>query len=501
MRIPSGFAAIAAFGLLLPAVRADEPNTDDLRKLELQLKAAHQKVSPAVACVVVSRSDQYPPPAKTPEHPGQLGGFDRAEFLKAHPRDADLAARLDLSNADTVADHGFAGGVVIDPAGFVLVNYHTIDGATKVYVHLPGGKGSYADVRAADARSDLAVLRLLTPPADLKAVKFGPVRLPASPDDPKATVFPGKVLALVSYTYAGGRLAAEPGVGLGSVRGVRRLERPANAPLDARQNYYSYAPLIEYEAQSNPGCSGVALLDLDGAVVGLTAETATVAGGKTPALAMPADENFRRVVDVLRRGEEVEYGFLGVSRNQNLDGMVIDSITPGSPAFRAGLQTGDKITRIDGHPIRVFEDLLYYGGSALAGTRIRVAYQRRGQENTTTLTLAKFKADTPYIATVRPDPVFGLRVDFASILTPTVFTIGSVVPIPRAVAIRELVPGSPAEERFKALGENTRWAVTHVNGTEVLTPAEFYAAAKGQPSVRLTVIDPAEPRPRTVTLP
>ncbi|HYH63811.1 MAG TPA: hypothetical protein VD866_03840, partial [Urbifossiella sp.] len=64
-------------------------------------------------------------------------------------------------------------------------------------------------------------------------------------------------------------------------------------------------------------------------------------------------------------------------------------------------------------------------------------------------------------------------------------------------------PDSPAAAKFKALGENGRWVVTHVNGTSVSTPAAFYAAARDQATVRLTVLDTADraAQPRTVTLP
>ena len=56
-------------------------------------------------------------------------------------------------------------GVVVDANGLILTNYHVVQDATKIFVRLPGGKQSYADIHAADPRSDLAVLKLLTPMA------------------------------------------------------------------------------------------------------------------------------------------------------------------------------------------------------------------------------------------------------------------------------------------------------------------------------------------------
>ena len=64
--------------------------------------------------------------------------------------------------------------MAINSRDLVLTNFHVIDRATKIYVRFPGtNRGSYADIWAADARSDLAVLKLLNPPRDLKAIPLG----------------------------------------------------------------------------------------------------------------------------------------------------------------------------------------------------------------------------------------------------------------------------------------------------------------------------------------
>ena len=114
MRCPVGLVAVAL--LAAPHFsRADEPTRRDLLEaVELKLKAVHEAAGPAVVCVVVSRNDQYPKPAKPPEHAGQLGGFDKVEFLKAGPGREALARRFDLADPAAIPDHGCAGGVVIE---------------------------------------------------------------------------------------------------------------------------------------------------------------------------------------------------------------------------------------------------------------------------------------------------------------------------------------------------------------------------------------------------
>lgn len=493
-------ARFVAFASLIVAffARANDPTNDDLRKLEQRLIAAHANVGPAIACVVVSRSGRYPKPAKAADHPGQLGGFDPVEFLKTAPGQDSLARRLDIANPENIPDHGYAGGVVIDPAGLVLVNYHSIDGATKIYVYLPGTKGSYADIHAADARSDLAVLKLLTPPEGLKGVRFAWLRLPDRPNDEHATITPGSLGLLMANTYSTEFKMDRPGGGLCTVSGIRWPKRDESRERERVYDYYHYGPLVGFSARPNPGYSGAAVLTLDGDLVALTTAVAAMTGGETgPGYAIPLEENNRRIVDVLRRGEEVEYGFLGVSWQGDTRfrtaGIVVQSVTPRSPAAAAGIQPRDLITRINDHPVSTFEDLLWYVGSGLAGHKLRLRVERNGEARDVGVVLAKFKNEMPYTASVRPEPVFGVRVDYGSILAQSIIFGGfggsPLRDIPAGVIVREIIPDSPAAAKFRTLPENGRWFITQVNGIPTPTPPDFYKAARGQASVKLTVED------------
>lgn len=500
MRV-AGATLLAVSALAAPAPAADPPRQELLLAAEKQLKAAAESAGPAVACVVVSRSDRYPRPEQEPDTPGRLGGFDLPLFLKAHPDQKRLALSLDLSDPISVAEHGYACGVVIDPAGLVLTPYHVVEGATKVYVHLPGRVGSYADIHAADARSDLAALKLLAPPAKLTPIKFAEVRLHERAGRP-ASLFQGKFTILIASGYVPGFQLDRPSAALGSVTAVQFPR--GGSSIDRSTSYYHYGPLIEHDAKLNVGVDGAALLNLDGEMIGLATSAAhLVSTERGPFRALPADDNFRRVVEVLRRGEEVEYGFLGVSIPTHENTMRLSDVTAGGPADLAGLQPGDLITHIDGVPIRSYEDLLARVGPARAGGRTTVTFSRGNRAREATVVLGKFRNPQPFIASVRPEPVFGLRVDYGSVLAqPGNGRRGGSVPT--GVSVREIVPDSPAAAAFRRLGGNAEaWLVTQVNGNEVTTPAEFYKAAKGQRSVKLTLRDSTDPnaRDREVTLP
>jgi serine protease Do len=495
MRTVSGllvFVSIAAGGV----VRGDEPNHRELlAAVEKQLRDTATTVGPSIATIVVSRSELYPKAEKS-DTPGKLGGFDPREFLKNNPTPerAELARTLDLSDPRTLPDHGYAGGVVIDPAGYVLTPYHVIEGAAKVHVFFPGGAGSYADIHAADARADLAVLRLINPPPKLQAIKFADVRTFAV-GNRKATVFTGKLCVLMANPYSTTFGLGKPSAGFGSITNVRF--RPVNKESRAGR-YSEYGTLLEYDIRGNSAMTGGVLLNLDGEMIGLTNSAAVVWGNEIgPGFAMPADDNFRRIVDVLRRGEEVEYGFLGVTLNRARNGVIVDQPTPLGPASLAGLEIGDEIRSVNGIPIENFDDLLLQVGSALAGAKVKVTVSRFGRIMDFTATLGKFAHDQPWIASVRPEPVLGLRVDYGSILSQK-----NIIAIPPGVCIRELTPESPAAKAFKTVGDfPERWIITHVDGVAVKSPSEFYNTARGREKIKLTLVDPKDSTRRELTLP
>jgi serine protease Do len=493
-----------------PASAQEPTHRELLAAFEKQLKATAATAGPSIACVVVSRSDRYPKPKAPADTPGTLGTFDAKEFLKDNPslERATLAKYLDLSDPRSIPDHGYAGGVVIDSSGLVLTPYHVIDKATKVYVFLPGGVGSYADIRAADARSDLAVLKLINPPPKLTAIKFADVRL-RDLGDQKATVFAGKLVVLMANPYSSNFRLDQPSAAFGSITAIRDpISPPANSSFEMGtiKNYYKFGPLLEHDIKPNGGVTGGALVNLSGELVGLTTATVAVYDRQIgPGYAIPADDHFRRITDVLRKGEEVEYGFLGVSApTEQPIGIRIGSVMPGQPAALAQIRSDDIITRIGGHPARTYEDLLLHVGCALAGAKVKVSIRRGREDREVEVTLAKYKHELPFIASVRPEPVFGLRVEYGSLLAQkNTGPRESPVVVPAGVWVREVIPDSPAATRFKTLGDDpTRWLITRVNGATVSAPSEFYNAAKGQDKVKLTLIDPSDPtREKELTLP
>jgi S1-C subfamily serine protease len=490
--------------LLLPAlplaVRTEEKSRlKDVLTLQEAMEQLIEKAEPSVACVLVSRSDGYAKYRAAPsgDTPGKLGTFDaRARLGPGQPPETrkEIIA-LDLSHPDHQPE-AYGSGVVLDAAnGLILTNAHVVRGATKIYVRLPGNRGSYADIHACDPRSDLAVLRLLDKVPDLKALKFG--------DGGKLRK--GQFVVSIANPFAAGFRDGSPSASWGIVSNVRRRAAgPANEVDRSKVTLHHYGTLVQTDARLTLGCSGGALLNLDGELVGLTTAQAALVGSEAPGgFAVPFDDGLKRIVEVLRRGEEVEYGFLGVKMEMDArpgKGVKIAedamSPVPGSPAQRAGLAAGDLILSIEGRPVHENEDLFLYIGTQLAGGTITLEVERGGSKRTVKVKLAKYLVPGPCIASKRPPARAGLRVDYTSLIGQRPWVPGGFRGIPEGVLIREVVSNSAADRAKLQVDK----VISKVDNRPVRTPDEFYRAmADAGAKVELWLLGP-DGREERVTL-
>lgn len=474
---------------------AQENNDLLVKALALQriTQAAIAQAEPAIACILVSRSDEYrrlgQPPG--PEGSGRLGSFD-ANFLDSKSGKEERA-KLDLADLKHVPE-SFGSGVVIDPRGLILTNYHVIHGATKVFVRLPGKRGSYADIHAADPRSDLAVLRLIQKGGPYDAIRLG--------DGDKLER--GQFLLSLANPFAAGFRDGQPSASWGILSNLRRRVPTLEKEQERVKPLHYYGILLQTDVRLNLGCSGGALLNLKGELVGLTSAMAAIQGGETPGgFAIPMDAAYRRIIEVLKRGEEVEYGFLGVGPGERgpdaKQGVTIQNITPGSPAEVEGhLRMGDTILAVNGRAVNESDDLFLLLGTSLAGNKVRLDIGRPGVRDPVKVqvALAKFYVPGKKIASSLGERPYykGLRVDYASLIVQQAF---QRLHIPRGVLICDVQSGSAAANALLKTGE----VITHVNDIPVLTPAQFYrTVAAAQGTVELTLHTFSHEPPAKVSL-
>jgi S1-C subfamily serine protease len=470
--------------LLLPLLLAQPARADDRLTQALALQEAMQQIiaraEPAVVCVLVSRSDAYQRygPAPPFDSPGKLGKFNGDAALAAlrqeQQEERRAILRLALHHPSHVPE-SFGSGVILDgSAGLVLTNAHIVRDARKIYVRLPGGRGSYADIHASDPRSDLAVLRLLDRVPNLTSLSLGD----------GGALRKGHFVVQLTHPFAPGFRDGGPSASWGIVSNLRRrASGQINENERNRATLHQYGSLIQTDARIEPGCSGGALLNLKGELVGVVTSIAAVTGAEAPAsFAVPLDDGMKRILDVLLRGEEVEYGFLGIhlSANGGGRGVPVEYVADNSPAERAGFQIGDVVVSIDGKPILETDDLFLYLGQHLSGNTVKVEVLRAGQRRVLTPKLGKYYVPGQIIASARPAARFGLRVDEASIYTQK----AHVRYVPEGVVIREVQVGSPAD---KAQLQPDK-LICKVDGRPVRSPAELYQALdKAGPRVEISL--------------
>jgi S1-C subfamily serine protease len=272
------------------------------------------------------------------------------------------------------------------------------------------------------------------------------------------------------------------------------LQKNPKRPIRDERNTWAlhdFATLIQTDRSLPIGCSGGALLNLQGEFVGLITSLPGVTGEGGGAYAVPLNAAMCRIIRVLEKGEEVEYGFLGVQfdgRRPDFPG--VQQVLGGSPAEKAGLKFGDLIVAVDDTPVHETDDLVLAINCALAGSTVRFdvrrGYNRQNQE-IIPLTLVKFNWTGPAIYSVKHPFVRGMRVDYTSVLAQR----GPGQEIPQGVYVREVQKGSPAD------AANLQDAIiTKINDQVVSSPAEFYEKMPKTGSVGLTLIGESGQAPK-----
>ena len=255
-------------------------------------------------------------------------------------------------------------GFIVSEDGYVLTNNHVIDGADEIIVRLNDRRELSATLIGADARSDLAVLKIEA--EDLPVVEIGKSK------DLKAGEWVFAIGSPFGFDYT---------VTAGIVSAVGRSLPSEN-----------YVPFIQTDVAINPGNSGGPLFNLDGEVVGINSQIYTRSGGfMGVSFAIPVDVAME-VVNQLKDNGVVSRGWLGVliqEVNKDLaesfglktpHGALVAQVVPGSPAEKAGLLQGDIITDYDGHKIKRSSDLPHLVGRAHIGAEAVLQVVRAGSE-------------------------------------------------------------------------------------------------------------------------
>jgi S1-C subfamily serine protease len=321
-----------------PVVAQNSP----LEQVQQQIQAIADAAEPSVVALVISHNPAHG--TVKAERPWELGDYVPAmrqeRFGPLRRAAVPQLNPLDLADHRNISNYTLASAIVLDAEqGLLLTTAHLLDGVRKVFVRFPnGGGGSFADLHAADFRSDLAVLKLRTKSPKLRTIRFTTETTPATR---------GQWVVSLAYPFGTGFIDGKPSVSWGMVSNVGRKGTLPVGSEDMHPGYLTqYSSLIQTDARLNIGVSGGALLNLRGELVGMTSATAGLAGSETAGgFAVPMDRIYRGIIDVLKQGREVEYGFLGVSpggmsQEPDRPGLYVNTVTPSSGAMLSPASMG-----------------------------------------------------------------------------------------------------------------------------------------------------------------
>jgi serine protease Do len=183
------------------------------------------------------------------------------------------------------------------------------------------------------------------------------------------------------------------------------------------------------------------------------------------------DKMGRRNVETLKEGKEIEYGLLGVQADDAKTNRVRE-VQPNSPAYLGDLQKDDEIIAVNDVRVYDFDTLVLAINSYSAGDTVRLKI-RRGEETTNrSIVLAKVAVAGEIIATNRPKPWRGLRVDYTSALNSPTFGANFLESAITGVVVAEVEEGSPAA----AAGMKKGQLIRKVGDHSVRSPRDFAQA-------------------------
>jgi serine protease Do len=358
------------------------------------------------------------------------------------------------------AERSLGSGVLVDKKGYILTNDHVVDQATKIQVTLDGDQNHYtAKVVGTDKDTDLAVLKI-DAGHDWAVAKLG---------NSDGVQVGDWVLAFgspfgLNATVTAGIVSAKDRAGVG----------------------HQFQRFIQTDAAINPGNSGGPLVNLAGEVIGIN--TAIFTGGRGfqgVGFALPSNMAITVYNQLVTTGH-VTRGSIGITFQEENSGnpivmkelgapygIVVEAVEPGSPAAKAGIQPGDVITEINGHPVHNGSDLVNPIVQTPIGQEVRLHYVRNKQAKEVSVAVADrsklFASQAASNNSESPGenaPVeFGLRVEDLSA------DIARKIGIDKetGVVVTEVDPASFAEEIGFARGD----VITEVNRAPVANVTEY----------------------------
>lgn len=364
---------------------------------------------------------------------------------------------------------GLGSGVILTADGYVVTNYHVIEGAEKIAVHSTDKREFEAEVVGADPQTDIALLRIDA--ENLPTIALGN----------SASIEVGDIVLALGNPF---------GVGQTVTMGIVGATGRGNLGIERYENF------IQTDAAINPGNSGGALVNVRGELIGINTAIVSRGSGGNQGVGFAVPINMaHHVMKQLAAEGRVSRGYMGVSI-QPVDrdiaeafgaaepgGALVSAVEPESPAARAGLQRGDIIRKLNGEAVEDPRTLSLKVAEQAPGSEASLAVLRAGRERKLTVRLDEHpEFDKPRLRAGKsaPGPV-GVGVQT---LTPELAGQLQVGAETRGVVAVRVKPDSPAARSGIRRGD----VIEQVNRRETASAEDFrkaLAAAGGEPVLLL----------------
>lgn len=417
-----------------------------------------EKLVPAV--VNISTTQKVQDGQDLPEMPQFPPGSPFDEFFRDffNRRGQGGAERPQRPRNATALGSGF----IVRANGFIVTNYHVIEGAEEITVVLHDNTSLQAKLIGRDDKTDLAVLKVETD-KPLPFVDFGDSDIMRVGD---------WVLAIGNPFGLGGSVTA----GIISAR-----SREINAG--------PYDDFLQTDASINRGNSGGPMFNMDGKVIGINTAIYSPSGGSVGiGFAIPSSLA-RGVVDQIIEFGRTKRGWLGVRIQsvtpeiaeslglQKPEGALVAGVTEGGPAAKAGIETGDVILQFDGKPISESRRLPRVVADTPVDKQTSVQVWRKGARKDLPVTLGELEAaeESGLLASTtdsqsdanKPQELDSLGVTLSA-LTDALKKQYSLADDQKGVVVTAVTGGSPAAEKGLKPGD----VIVEVGQAEVAAPAD-----------------------------
>lgn len=394
------------------ALAAERQVPPDAAAVQLSFAPVVKRVAPAVVNVYASRVVEQ-----------QVSPFFADPFFRRFF--GDLGGQPSQR-----VQRSLGSGVIIDPSGLIVTNFHVVAHADQVKVALADKREFAADIVLKDQRSDLAILKISGAGSNLPTIAFA--------DSDKAEV--GDLVLAIGDPF---------GVGQTVTSGI--VSAFAHVPGDQSQDQY----FIQTDAAINPGNSGGALVDMNGQLVGINRMIVTPSGGSTGiGFAIPSNL-VRAVVGAVSTGHAPKRPWLGATlqsvtpeiaeamRLATPGGVLVADVSPVGPAAAAHLKSQDLIVSVNGEAVDDVGTLNYRLATLGVGGTAKLGIVRDGRQYQTVVALEPAPETVPRAEMTIPgsSPVSGATVVN---LSPAVADEMSFTGPPSGVIVTGVSDNSPA---------------------------------------------------------